>query len=56
MSIYIYVYIHVCILAQSGGAVKYTHCISAEKQAFPDECPGYDTKQSDSETPVMLEL
>ena len=23
---------------------------------FPNECPGYDTKQSDSEVPVMLEL
>ena len=22
----------------------------------PNECPGYDTKQSDGETPVMLEL
>ena len=22
----------------------------------PNECPGYDTKQSDSEAPVMLEL
>ena len=21
-----------------------------------NECPGYDTKQSDAETPVMLEL
>ena len=23
---------------------------------LPNECPGYDTKQSDGEVPVMLEL
>ena len=23
---------------------------------LPNECPGYDTKQSDDEVPVMLEL
>ena len=33
--------------AQSVGAVEYP---------FPNECPGYDTKQSDGEVPVMLEL
>ena len=33
-------------IAQSAGAVEYTHCFSA----------GYDTKQSDGEVPVMLEL
>ena len=36
-------------LSQSAGAVEYTDCTSAE-------CPGYDTKQSDHEVPVMLGL
>ena len=44
-------------LAQSAGAVEYTDCISAEGQDRPHQvCPGYDTKQSDIEVPVMLEL
>ena len=43
-------------MAQSVGAVEYTICISAEEQNSPNECPGYDTKQSDGEVPVMLEL
>ncbi len=35
----------------------YTDYISAEGHAPPtNECPGYDTKQSDGEVPVMLEL
>ena len=34
-------------LAQSAGAVKYTNCISAEGLDSPNECPGYDIKQSD---------
>ena len=37
-------------IAQSAGAVEYTDCISA------DEYPKYDTKQSDVEVPVLLEL
>ena len=36
-------------IAQSAGAVIYTDCIS-------EEYPEYDTKQSDSEVPVLLEL
>ena len=36
-------------LAQSAGAAEYTD-LSLNK------CPDYDTKQSDSATPVMLEL
>ena len=35
------------LLAQSAEAVEYTDCIPAE---------GYDTKQSDGEASVMLEL
>ena len=42
-------------LAQSAGAVEYTDCTSAER-VRKNECPGYDTKQSDGEVPVMLGL
>ena len=44
-------------LAQSAGAVKYTDGTSAEGvRPPPNECPGYDTKQSDGEVPAMLVL
>ena len=44
-------------VAESVRAVKYTDCTSAEGQdPPPNECPGYDTKQSDRDVPVMLEL
>ena len=43
-------------IVQSAGAAEYTDCTSAEESDFPNGCPGYDTKQSDGETPVMLEL
>ena len=43
-------------IIQPAGALEYTDCISAEGYDSPNECPGYDTKQSDSEVPVMLEL
>ena len=45
--------------AQSAGAVEYTDCTSAEGGGVrppPNECPGYDTKQSDGEVPAVLEL
>ena len=42
--------------SQSAGAVEYTNCISAEGQDAINECLGYDTKQSDGEVPLMLEL
>ena len=40
------------------GAVEYTNRFSAEWQesSSHNECPAYDTKQSDSEVPVMLKL
>ena len=38
------------------GAAKYTDCIFAEGQHFPNECPRHDTKQSDGEASVMLEI
>ena len=40
----------------SDGAAEYTDCISAEGKNSPNECPGCNPKQSDSEVPVMLEL
>ena len=44
-------------LAQLAGAVEYTDCFSAKGKTPPrNECPGYDTKQSDGEVLVMLEL
>ena len=40
------------------GAVEYTDCTSAERyDTHPhNECPVYDTKQSDRDFPGMLEL
>ena len=43
-------------LSQLAAAVEYTNCISAKEHDFPNECPDYDTKQSVSEVPVILEL
>ena len=44
------------MIAQLAGAVEYTDCISAEGLDSPNECSGYDTKQSDDEVLVMVEL
>ena len=39
------------------GAVEYTNCISAGwGQTHPNECPEYDTTQSDGVVPLILEL
>ena len=43
-------------MAQSAWAKEYTDCFSAEGSDSTNECPGYDTKQSDSAAAVMLEL
>ena len=43
-------------MLQSVGAAEYTYYISAEVLDSPNECPGYDTKQSDGEVTIMLEL
>ena len=43
-------------MAQSARAVEYTDCIYVEGYDSPNECLGYNTKQSDSEVPVMLDL
>ena len=43
--------------AGGGEAIKYPNCISSMGKTLPmNECPGYDTKQSNGEIPVMLEL
>ena len=39
-------------IAQSAGAVEYTDC----RGVSTNKCPRYDTKQSDSEVPAVLEL
>ena len=44
------------IFAQSAGAAEYTDCTSREGPDFLNKYLGYDTKQSDGEVPVMLEL
>ena len=49
----------VYLSALSAGAVEYTDCISAEgvRHHHPtNDCPGYDSEQSDGEAPVMLKL
>ena len=43
-------------IALSAWAVKYTDCIFAEGQELPNECPDFETKQSDYKAPVMQEL
>ena len=44
-------------IAQSAGAVEYTDYFSAEGKdpPPPNECPGYDTKQSNGEVLVLME-
>ena len=44
------------MIAQSAGAVEYTDCFFAEGKTSTNECPGYDTKQSDGEVPVMQDF
>ena len=40
----------------SGRAAEYTDCISVEGWDSSNKCPGYDTKQFDGESPVLLEF
>ena len=45
------------LTTQLAGTVKYTHCISTKGNTPPPKkCPGYDTKQSDGQVPIILEL
>ena len=49
-----YIHINNCSV---GWALEYTDCFSAEgKYPLPNESPGYDTKLSHGEVPVMLRL
>ena len=45
-----------CPVAQFDEAVEYAAFISAVSEDSPEECPGYDTKQSEGRAPVMLRL
>ena len=44
------------MMALSAGAVEYTDCFSTERYDSPNACPWYDTKQSDDEALIKLEL
>ena len=68
--IYIYTHMHTMLLLkelqtsrfsrqyvdQSAGAAAYTDCFSTEGYDPHNKCPRYDTKQSDGEVSVMLQL
>ena len=59
MYLYTHTHTHTHQLAQLDRATECTNsinCISTEGLDFTNECPGYDTKQSDDQIPVMLEL
>ena len=43
-------------VAQSTGTAESTDCLTAEKKNSPNDCPEYDTKKSDGEALVMIEL
>ena len=43
-------------MTQSAEVAEDTDCISAEGQDSLTECPRYDSKQSDDEASVMLEI
>ena len=43
-------------LVQSAGGAEYTYCICAEEYDTYSEFPVNDTKQSNGEAPVTLEL
>ena len=44
------------VFAQIVGAVEYADCMSVTFKTPPNDCLGYDTKQSDGENLVMLGL
>ena len=54
--LYVLIFILKVYLAQSAGIVEYTDCTSAKVMIPANKCRGYDTKQSDCEIPVMMEL
>ena len=49
-------YLIVKLIAQSAGAVEYTNGFSTEGLDTPQRVSWNDTKQSDGEVPVLLEL
>ena len=50
-------YDYLSLNAQLAGAVEFTDCFSAEgEDPSSNKCLGYDSKQSDGDVPVMLEL
>ena len=51
-----YIMVFNLLIAQLAGAVEYTDCIFEEGSDSSDECPVCNTKQFDSEAPLMLEL
>ena len=44
------------MVSQLAGAVEYAAAPLQRGKTLSNVCPGYDTKQSDGEVPVMLEL
>ena len=52
----IYIYIYIYIYSLVGRAEQYTNYISVVSYELPNKCPGHDTKRSDGDTPVMVEL
>ena len=49
-------YAHIQYIVKSAGTEEYSDCISAEGVNPLNECPRYDTKNYDSEVPVMPEV
>ena len=43
-------------LPQSAWVAEYTDCISAKGGEFPNVCSAYDSKQSEDEASVILDL
>ena len=60
----LYIYIYICkfypeyVFMYASQCVKFclVNCFFAKRYPPPNECPAYDTKQSDGELWVMLEL
>ena len=48
--------IFICPVGCGVGVAEYADCISAERLDPSNDCPGYYTKQSDSEASVMQEI
>ena len=54
---YVFISVQVSLFTQSAEGVEYTRCPRQQRsKTSPNECPKYDTKQSDGEVSEMLEL